>query len=82
MEDENTYTCNLTIEPVLQPNGKYLLEIDATQLLHIKNGLSLLEQRRQNARKYYRKKKEENGGNIKPRMSTKVTLNIIRPDAK
>lgn len=80
MECESSYICNLTIEPVLQPNGKYLLELDPTQLLQIKNALTLLEQRRSNARKYYWKKKAETGGSVNPRMSTKVTLNIIRPE--
>lgn len=72
-------TFNLTISPVLQPNGKYLIECDPIELLQIKRGLSLLEYRRKRSREYYREKKQEAGGEVKPRDITHVTLNIIRP---
>lgn len=69
----------MTISPVLQPNGNYIIECNPVELLQIKRGLSLLEYRRKRSREYYREKKLESGGKVKTRDITHVTLNIIRP---
>lgn len=68
---------SITTQAVLQPNGKYMIECDAMQLIQIKKGLAMLEKSRRTSREKYRRQKKEKGEEVKQRTVTSISLNII-----